>query len=142
MEGMLTGLRHRLDRALHRMEEQHRQLREIADRLDGAIAGGSPAEIERWLDRFGDALRSHFDLEEGVVFPAVHGLAESVRADLARLERDHAALLDGVYGLVTRASASDALVDALAALRRELRDHEKLEESVMAQVIETTDAER
>jgi len=132
MERMVTGLRARLERALHRMEEQHRALREIADELDGAVASGAQADIERWLSRFFDALRSHFDLEESVVFPALHGMLAGARPDLTRLEGDHGFFLERVRDLLEAGGPrGGTLVDALSVVRERLRAHERVEERLI-----------
>ena len=133
MHGMRTGLRHRLERSLHRIEEQHRQLREIGDELDRAVAVGSPGEIETWLSRFHLALRSHFDLEERSVFPAIHGLDESAEAQLSELEREHRDFLRALEALLTDGGGGSpsTLIDALAALREKLRAHEQREETLV-----------
>lgn len=137
MEGMLTGLRHRLERSLHRVEEQHQLLREVADQLDRAVASGAHADIERWLTRFVEALRSHFDLEETVVFPALHGLSESVRQDLEQLERDHGVFLMRVHGMLQGEASGGAqtLIDALGALRERLQSHERIEEGLIQRAL-------
>ena len=141
MEGMLTGLRRRLERALSRMEDQHRLLREIADHLDGAVASGAQADIERWLGRFFDALRSHFDLEESVVFPALHGMMESARADLARLEVDHGYFLERLAELLeagTPCGGGQTLIDALGVVRERMRAHERTEEDLIESALAQT----
>jgi hypothetical protein len=136
MEGMLTGLRHRLERSLHRMEEQHLLLREIGDQLDGAVAKGVQDEVETWLSRFADALRAHFDLEETVVFPALHGMLEPARDDLARLESEHGVFLERLGELLgSGGSAGATLIDALGSLREGLRDHERLEEKLISRAL-------
>jgi iron-sulfur cluster repair protein YtfE (RIC family) len=142
MAGMLTGLRHRLERALRRVEDQHGQLREIADALDRAVATGAPADAERWLERFTDALRSHFELEETVVFPALRGISEAVRPDLERLEVDHGRFLERLRELIeaSEPGGSPTLIDALGALRERLRVHESIEEGLIERVVGAADA--
>lgn len=135
MERMLTGLRHRLERALHRVEEQHRLLREIADALDGAVASGSPSEIERWLGRFLDALRSHFDLEESIVFPALHGMMKGARTELVQLENEHGVFLERLRDLAEPGDAEATLVDVLGGVRQKLRDHERAEEGLIERAL-------
>ena len=142
MDGMLTGLRHRLDRALRRMEEQHRQLREINDALDGAVASGVPGDIERWLGRFAEALTSHFELEESVVFPALHGMTASLQPQIRELEHDHGSFLERLRGLVEAGSpgGGSTLIDALAGLRQRLRDHEGVEERLVERALGAADS--
>lgn len=129
MDGMRTGLRHRLQRALRRVEEQHRHLRAIQDEIDRAVSGEA-SEISDWVARLRDALRAHFDLEEQVVFPALHGLVPALRQELERLEREHGNFLGMLDDLVDGRELRAAV---LRALREQLALHERQEERVMKQ---------
>lgn len=135
--GLRTGLRHRLRRASSQIEEQHRALRVIASELDGALLARSPAQIRDWLDRFSDSLRAHFDLEESVLFPAVHGLAEAAEPDLDRLTEEHGVFLETLAQVLesVAAGASGDPTSTVTALRERLRDHEQREEALLVQVL-------
>jgi len=130
MEGLRTGLRHRLDRALRRVEEQHRLLRDVDAELARVASNSASTEVSEWLTRKRDALLAHFEWEEEVVFPAVHGLVSGTEQELAQLERDHGEFL----ALLTRAIASDGSVRAeqLDTLRRRLATHEAHEERLVS----------
>ena len=125
MEGLRTGLRHRLERALRRVEDQHRLLRDVDAELARAAAAGAKSEVAEWLERKRDALIAHFEWEERVVFPAVHGLLPGTEHELAKLERDHGAFLEHVRrALVNNATPlgeeagpEDAPVEAKARRR-------------------------
>lgn len=110
-------------------------LGEIADELDRAVATGSHADVERWLARFSEALRSHFELEEMLVFPALPGVIPASRPDLERLEREHGEFLARLGELLRKGAPTGeglTLIDALAALRERLREHERVEEELIA----------
>lgn len=130
MEGLRTGLRHRLDRALRRVEEQHRLLRDVDAELGRAAAAGTDPDVAEWLERKRDALLAHFEWEEEVVFPAVHGLLPGTEQELAELERDHATFLE----LLSRALATNGSkrAEQLETLRRGLAEHETHEERLVS----------
>lgn len=129
MDGMRTGLRHRLQRALRRVEEQHRHLGTVEEELDRALTGGAASEVASWVGVLRDALRAHFELEEQVVFPALHGLVPGFREELEQLERDHAAFLGALDDLVARRDGSPSA--PMRALRERLARHEQAEERLM-----------
>lgn len=141
MEGMRTGLRRRLRRSIQRVEEQHRRMRQIGVELDRALASGGPNAAEAWIARLRDALSAHFDLEEDVIFPALHGLIPTTRPELVQLERDHGAFLEVMAGLLTHESSAPPLLEDLMALRARLDAHEQHEERLMDQVLSESDPE-
>ena len=138
MEGMLTGLRSRLRRALQRVEHQHQQIREVGEQLERAIASGSPDELATSVERLREALRAHFDLEEDVLFPAVHGLMPQTQPELFQLERDHGAFLEVLHGLLAP-DAGPPSAEELRDLRARLAEHERHEERMMTQALEEAD---
>lgn len=132
MEGMRSGLRRRLRRTLQRVGEQHRSLREIAVELDRALASGSRESVDAWLTRMRDGLAAHFELEEKVVFPALHGLDPTTLSELEQLERDHGRFL----ALLVRELSEKALAPAhLKGLRERLGAHEQREEHLLARTL-------
>lgn len=136
MEGMLTGLRTRLRRALQGVEKQHQQIRMIGDELGRAIASGRVEDVETCVGRLRDALRAHFDLEEGVLFPALHGLVPSTQPELTQLERDHGAFLEVLHSLLPQEGGNAPAPVDLADLRARLAAHEAREERLMKQALE------
>jgi hypothetical protein len=55
-----------------------------------------------------------FELEQGVCFPALHGVAPAWRADLERLEREHAGLLATLRELTAWVESAPAHVSQAA----------------------------
>jgi hypothetical protein len=136
MEGMRAGLRSRLRRALQRVAEQHRSLREIAVELDRALPSGSRESVDVWLTRMRDGLAAHFELEEKVLFPALHGLDPATMPEIEQLERDHGRFLDGWGALLGRELSKSALAPAhLKGLRERLAAHELREEHLLARAL-------
>jgi hypothetical protein len=134
-----SGLRYRLRRVLRQIGEQHRQLREIQAGLDAAAAGGERAALRDAFVRYRHAIGAHFELEERVFFPALHGLHPDEREPLEALARDHAEML----GLLQRASplldapGLDAFGAAFGAVRSSFASHERREEALVARLTES-----
>jgi hypothetical protein len=136
LEGKRAGLRSRLRRALQRVEEQHRSLREIAVELDRTLPSGSRESVDLWLTRMRDGLAAHFELEERVIFPALHGLDPATMREIEQLERDHGRFLDGWGALLGRELSEGALAPAnLKDLRERLAAHEVREEQLLARAL-------
>ena len=134
MELAESGLRYRMRRALRQIGEQHRQLHEIRDRLGRALASGDPDEARDTLVRYRHAVGAHFELEDDVFFPALHGLHPDQREDLEALGRDHARLLAALAQMmpVLEQSGVESFAAAFDAFRRELARHEAEEERLVA----------
>jgi iron-sulfur cluster repair protein YtfE (RIC family) len=67
------------------MEGQHLHLRPVLAELDFAIRAGADGEIPEQLTRLHHALGAHFEIEESVLFPALHGLSPHTKSDLTKL---------------------------------------------------------
>jgi hypothetical protein len=136
MEGMRAGLRSRLRRALQRVGEQHRSLREIAVELDRALPSGSRELVDVWLTRMHDGLAAHFELEEKVLFPALHGLDPATLPEIEQLERDHGRFLADSGALLGRELSQSAFAPAHPkGLRERLAAHELREELLLARAL-------
>jgi iron-sulfur cluster repair protein YtfE (RIC family) len=137
MDGMRTGLEHRLRRTERRIVEQHRHIRELTVELDRAAEAGRSAEVRTWLHRLEEALRAHFELEEDVVFPALHGMEPSQVAALERLVREHGEMLEQLRRVrdATSEAEQGTVSDGLPALRSQLSDHERREEALVKAVM-------
>jgi hypothetical protein len=129
-EGLRSGLRLRLRRAEQRTREQHTRLRALLRDAEAAVRTGEPHE-ER-LRSLRDALAAHFELEESIAFPALHGLEPASGSELEELCSDHHAFLDELAKLAD--GAPDAARRVLA-LGRALREHESREERTMARLL-------
>lgn len=132
MAGMRRGLRRRLERTLRRVHQQHQHLRDVDGEIGRALASGALKEASRWLERMHDALRAHFDLEEEVIFPALHGLLPGTQRELAHLERDHRVFLDLLHAALGAELHASRLDRELKDLRERLDEHEKHEERLLS----------
>ncbi len=136
MDGMALGLRFRVRRAAKQMPEQHRHLDELQSRVKAALSVGAREDLEDLLSRFRCAIDAHFRLEDGVLFPALHGLHPKHTIELERLSREHAVMRDEFDRL--RCRLED---DGLEAFGRDLRElfelltrHEAREERLVTEL--------
>ena len=132
---MEAGLRHRLRRALQQIEAQHRHLKPIYRELVQVVAGRRSGSEREWFAKYADALTAHFDLEEEMVFPAVHGLDAGASREIAMLSRDHSTLLARLKSFEPSLSGPEAgtLLEAFAAT---LCEHEEREEKLVGSLLQ------
>ena len=134
MPGFDIGLQHRVKRMAQQTADQHRHLGALRREIDVAFERGALHDARSALKRFDVALAAHFDLEQGLFFPALHGLAPSRTNDLETLEREHAGLLGELRALAARIESVSAAAsrEALATWLAGLRDHEQREERLVS----------
>jgi hemerythrin len=89
MDPMATGLRYRLRRASRQIAEQHQHMHELARELEQALTERRTDKLKDVLLRFHAAMDAHFALEDGVFFPALHGLHPEQRGELEELSHQH-----------------------------------------------------
>lgn len=131
-DGLETGLRHRLQRALRRMESQHEHLRPLFADVEGSlVANGSLREP---LIRLHDALHAHFDLEDEVLFPALRGLSPGSHGALEVLCDEHRAFLADLRGLADARRGS--VEPGFRRLREALGEHERREEGLLQSILQ------
>jgi hypothetical protein len=138
MPGFDTGLQHRIQRLVQQTADQHRHLAALRREIDVAFERGALHDAQSALKHFDLALAAHFELEQGVFFPALHGLAPARATDLETLEREHTGLLAALRELVARVEGASAQASQ-AALEKwlvGLRDHERREEQLVGEISE------
>lgn len=129
------GLELRLRREALRIASQHHQLDQFHEVFEGALARGDASAAQQSFARFSDALEAHFQLEEQVYFPALHGRDVAAAAELSELVREHDALRAAFAEVHARLIARDlaACEAVLSAWLPRLVLHERREEALMAQ---------
>jgi nucleotide-binding universal stress UspA family protein len=141
---MDTGLRYRMKRAARQIASQHRHIRSAFEAIREAAARGAAREVRTALAGLQSAVHAHFSLEEGVFFPAIHGLHPEYREALDTLSREHVRfaaelrrMAEGLEfsGLARFTSAFEALVSSLAA-------HEGREEELVGVMTDALREER
>jgi hypothetical protein len=133
MPSSQIGLRHRVRRLVEQIAGQHRQLGELRSEIDAAFARGAREDAGRSLTRFRAVLVAHFELEQDVFFPALHGLEPSRKRDLEALEQEHADLLaqlESVLAGVESERQADC-ADRFRSCLERLRGHEQIEEELV-----------
>jgi hypothetical protein len=81
-------------------------------------------------------LSAHFELEQDVFFPALHGLEPSRKSDLEALEQEHAELLaelESVLAGVGSERQSNCAERFRSCVER-LRGHERIEEELVGAI--------
>jgi len=64
-------------------------MHELAREFEQAFTEQLPDKLKDVLLRFSGAMDAHFALEDGVFFPALHGLHPEQRSELEELSRQH-----------------------------------------------------
>ncbi len=128
------GLRLRLAHASRRLPAQHDFLDALVATTGRALERMPPGEAHEAMRGFRGALEAHFQLEEEVHFPALHGLQPGLAAELEALVREHHALRDRLLVLEGRIGREPgtAVAPDFAALAETLREHESREERLFA----------
>lgn len=141
MNQMETGLRHRLRRAVRQIATQHEQLRSLHGKLSAAIDSGRIAEVRECTDRLRGAIDAHFALEEGVFFPAAHGLHPESTPELNLLAREHRQALADLDHL--RDDLATRSMPEIAQVLRDFSDvtaeHEAREERLLESLADLLD---
>ena len=131
-----SGLRYRMRRALRQIGDQHRQLHQIQDRLEAAVASGDRPELRDAFVRYRHAIGAHFELEDSVFFPALHGLHPNEQEPLEALSGEHVGLLAELQRLVplVEAPGLERFGAAFSGFRAGVAAHERREESLVARL--------
>ena len=128
------GLRLRLAHASRRLPAQHDFLDALVATTGRALERTDALEAQEAIRGFRGALEAHFQIEEEVHFPALHGLRPGLEAELEALVREHHALRDRLLVLEGRIGreAGVAVAPDFAELAEALREHESREERLFA----------
>ncbi len=136
MDAMQSGLRYRIKRAVRQMGEQHGRLRACFTEIRMALARGDASGSQEALERLRVALEAHFELEDDVFFPALHGLRPDCAEGLERLTREHVGFAEALRRLekeLERAGV-DACERAFEAFVGSIAEHEAQEERLVGTI--------
>lgn len=139
MDPMATGLRYRVRRVARQIAEQHKHMHELVHEFERALAERLPDELKDVLLRFRRAMDAHFALEDGVFFPALHGLHPEQRNELEELSRQHQDFAVEIEGLCQRLEGDslESLGTAFHELLKGLASHERREEKLVRALADT-----
>lgn len=125
MDATQQGLKLRLRRISRQIDSQHRHLREFRLELT-RVASGHPDDALEAARRYQRSLDAHFELEEGLFFPALHGYAPEHEPTLRELEREHVELTREIQQLCAAISdQAPGVVEALERFLARLQAHER-----------------
>jgi hemerythrin len=142
MDPMATGLRYRLRRASRQIAVQHENMHELVRELEQALSEERTDKLKDVLLRFRAAMEAHFSLEDGVFFPALHGLHPEQRSELEELSRQHQSFGVEVGRLSQwlEENSLEKFASAFHELLERLAMHEKREERVVRAIADTFSA--
>jgi hypothetical protein len=126
------GLSKRLVIEGRRIAAQHARLTELWQQFVAAFEG-EQLELTRLTFReLRDGLLAHFDLEERLQIPALHGADAGLRPALARIVADHTRFREelSVLERYVEAGAFEALRGPAAKMSEGVAEHEDFEEKL------------
>lgn len=128
------GLRMRLGSESRRIASQHQQLDTFFGEVFRALDRGGMHLASEAFRRFADALEAHFEVEEGIYFPALHGLQPQLEAELIRLVERHGDMRRELVAIRMLLDAGDreSAAPRLERLAVEISEHEGQEEALVA----------
>lgn len=132
-----AGLRRRMLRAASQIREQHERIVPLFAHLNAVIIEGSLRDAQTTAFRLQGALRTHFLLEEQIVFPVLRELCPDRSSEFVTLLEDHASLESNFGALIDHilAGAPRTATKSLRAFTSALLEHEKREEGLLQAVI-------
>jgi hemerythrin len=130
------GLHKRLRYETVRISSQHEKLNQLYADVARELARRARHKAFVCFGRLRDALEAHFDVEDRVYFPAVHGFRPEYGELLDALSRDHVAFrkeLSGIHRLLeaNEVDESRRLLDQLVTM---LQAHERREDALLAEL--------
>jgi hypothetical protein len=138
MSALQIGLRLRVKRLAQQIVEQHRHLDALRREVAAALEGGACADGRTALERFTAALAAHFELEQSVFFPALHGLSHARTQELEAVEAEHPRFLAALHRVAAEieTASADASERAFRECLIDLRDHEQREERLVGAIVD------
>lgn len=134
------GLRHRLHRTARRILDQHHTLHDFHRSVTKKLTHGPKDEIRAAFVRYRVALTAHFELEERVFFPAVHGADANQNRQIRQLIGMHSRMLVELAHLADSIESlpRDEFSRRLADFATILASHERQEETLLTLAVELT----
>jgi hypothetical protein len=130
------GLALRVQRGTRVISAQHRQLDVLYLQVDTALLAGESERARAAFTRFADALEAHLALEDGLYFPALHGLRPALEGDLERLCDEHQQLREQLSRIerAIEGGACEPCARLLHQFAGDLAEHEGREEGLLASI--------
>jgi iron-sulfur cluster repair protein YtfE (RIC family) len=131
-QGRGRGLSKRLAIEGRRIATQHQRLGELWQQFIGAIESAELELMRLSFRELRDGMLAHFEVEERVQIPALHGADSGLHPVLARIVDDHTRFRSELDALMrdVEAGAFEALLGPVEKLHDSLAEHEALEENL------------
>jgi hypothetical protein len=108
-------------------------MRALLHELEGTARSKAAAAAREPLAHLRDALAAHFELEDQVLFPALHGLSPDARISLEALSEQHREFLAELGDMLASKRFCDA--EAFARLHASIGEHERREELLLEEIL-------
>ena len=130
------GVEKRLRFESTRISSQHEKLNQLYAELHREIVRGARHNAFVRFGRFRDALEAHFEVEDRVYFPAVHGFHPAEAALLDELAREHEGFRRELIRIdrLLEAHEPEESSELLAGLVSRLVVHEQKEDALLARI--------
>ena len=131
--GVDPGLRMRIHGEARRIASQHQQLNTLFGGVFQALDRGGIHLATEAFGRFCDALEAHFEVEERMYFPALHGLLPEIRGELSRLVERHGTMRRDLVAIRMLFTGGDreSVCPRLEKLAVDISRHEADEEHLL-----------
>ena len=138
------GLGKRLQFETVRISSQHEKLNQLYGDLRRELERGARHNAIVCFGRMRDSLEAHFEVEDQVYFPAVHGFMPKHSELLTRLSSDHEAFRNDLHEIAGLLEAHEMTETGrlLEGLVARLLAHEESEDALMADIESTTGRKR
>jgi hemerythrin superfamily protein len=136
MDSMRNGLIFRVRRSARRMADQHRHLRDLVPEFERAVERADADALGDMVSRYIEGIVAHFNLEDDVFFPALHGLRPERGDALEALSREHEGFLQRLAELRNGLASEpvERFADGFRQILADLGDHEKREEQLVREL--------
>jgi len=127
------GLHLRMHYEGERIASQHTQLGELHLLVVRALDDCAVHSARQGFERFQEALRAHFEVEERIYFPALHGLLPELGEQIGALLEEHDAISAELprLRLLLGAGEIELSRERLGVLAKLLSNHESREEGLI-----------
>ena len=136
------GVERRLRFESTRISSQHEKLNQLYAELHREMVRGARHNAFVRFGRFRDALEAHFEVEDRVYFPAVHGFHPAEAPLLDELGRDHEAFRRDLIRIdrLLEAHELEESSEQLAGVISRLVVHEQKEDALLARIASRSSA--
>ena len=122
--------------ALDLLEQQHREVEDLFEKLESAKA---PSQKERVLAKLGDALAAHAKIEETIFYPAA--FAEQTESELREAVEEHLVAKRLLADLLEMEPSDPQFISKVTVLKEVIEHHVEEEEETLFEMVRKQDIE-